>query len=363
MNEKPVIRVFLIEDDEDDYVLVRDMLLDIPGQTYSLEWTFHFEDALKSRSCLGSDVCLMDYRLGEQNGIECLHAMQEAGYQKPVIMLTGQGDHDIDVLAMREGAADYLDKGSLTPVILERSLRYAIERTKNLQALRASGSRLKELSRKLVDSQEKERKAIARELHDSIGANLTAIKYALEEQRIRSERGEDPSGYITLKEIIAMVKETIEEIQRIQRDLRPSVLDDMGLIAAVRWACRKAQEVYSTVEIETCIDLEEEDFPEHLKIAVYRILQEALNNALKYSHTQDLKVSLKKEDTRLELRVQDNGRGFHLEGDHPLSGEAGSGMGLSNMKERAELTGGFLEIQTKEGQGTTVRTVWTLNGH
>ncbi len=361
MNRKSVIRVLLVEDDEDDYILVRDMLKDVSGQKYELKWISSADEAIKEHYFTESDVCVLDYRLGQQNGIECLHQMQKAGYAKPLIMLTGQGDHEVDMLAMREGAADYLDKSSLTSVLLERSLRYAIDRTKNLQALKASGSRLKSLSEKLVHTQENERKAIARELHDSIGANLTAIKYALEERRFRLEKGRDAEGCISLEELISMVKETIEEAQRIQSDLRPSVLDDVGLIPAVRGACRKAGEVGSGIEIATRIELEEEDIPEHLKISVYRILQEALNNALKHSGAKSLEVTLKKEIGNLELRIQDNGRGFNAEGNSALSEECGSGMGLSSMQERAELTGGSLEIRAEEGKGTTVCAVWGLS--
>ncbi|MFZ7112255.1 MAG: response regulator [Desulfatiglandales bacterium] len=118
----------------------------------------------------------MDYRLGRQSGIEVRCELQEAGYEGPVIMLTGQGDHEVDMMAMQQGAADYLDKSTLTTVLLERAVRYAIERTRNLQALKASEIHLKDLSRRLIDARENGRKAIARELHDSIGSNLTAIK-------------------------------------------------------------------------------------------------------------------------------------------------------------------------------------------
>ena len=363
MDENPVIRVLLVEDDEDDYILVRDMLRDISVERYQLHWATRFEDALMSLSDPGSDVCLLDYRLGGQSGIEVLCELQAVGYKNPIIVLTGQGDHEVDMLAMQQGAADYLDKSSLTPVLLERAIRYAIERTRNLHALRESESHLKHLSRRLVDAQENERKAIARELHDSIGSNLSAIKYALEDQCLRMEKGLKPSDAgISLRELITIVKETIEETQRIQSDLRPSVLDDFGLITAAQGACRKARQIYSHIRIDTRIDLEEEDIPERLKMALYRILQEALNNAAKHSRAHSLVFSLKKLNNELELMIRDDGHGFNLMHRNSSGEEVGTGLGLSTMKERAELTGGILDIDTKEGKGTTIRATWSLTG-
>ncbi|MFZ7111029.1 MAG: ATP-binding protein [Desulfatiglandales bacterium] len=363
MDENPVIRVLLIEDDEDDYILVRDMLRDISGGKYQLQWVTCFEDTLHNLHVPESDVCLLDYRLGGQSGIQILRGLQEAGYEAPVIILTGQGDHEVDMMAMQQGAADYLDKGYLTPVLLERAVRYAIERARNLKALKVSESHLKYLSRKLVDAQEKERKAIARELHDSIGSNLTAIKYALEDRCFRMENDLDPSDDgISFREIIDIVKETIEETRRIQSDLRPSILDDFGLIAAVQGACRKAGHVYSHIRIETNIDLEEKDIPEGLKIALFRILQEALNNTVKHSRASCLEFSLTKLNNKLELMIRDDGQGFEIMHCESPGEGSGSGLGLSTMEERAELTGGILEIDSQRGRGTTVRATWPLPG-
>jgi len=128
MNACELIRVLLIEDDEDDYVLARDLLSEIPDQRFVLDWERTFEDGLASLLSGQHEVALVDYRLGARNGIELLRAALEGGCQAPIILLTGSGQHQIDLEAMEAGAADYLVKASLQANALERSIRYAIQR-------------------------------------------------------------------------------------------------------------------------------------------------------------------------------------------------------------------------------------------
>ena len=128
MNPGELIKVLLIEDDEDDFVLTRGVLADIPGQQFTLDWAKNFENGLQQMAANRHDVVLMDYRLGAQNGVELLRAAIDAGCQAPVILLTGSGRHTVDVEAMQAGAADYLVKAQLRADSLERSIRYAIQR-------------------------------------------------------------------------------------------------------------------------------------------------------------------------------------------------------------------------------------------
>jgi len=353
--------IVLIDDEEDDYVLIRDMLRDIRGSQYRLKWIEGFDEAVNCCPLPGPDAFLLDYRLGERNGLELMEELRNKGFESPMIILTGHGDYEIDFSAMKGGAADYLEKALLSPPLLERAVRYAIERSKNMKSLQESERRLREISERLIDSQERERKIIARELHDSIGSNLTAIKYAMEEIRIKLERGEDISSCSTpLDRIVGMVKETITETQRISTDLRPAILDDMGLLAGLRSVCRKIQEVSSGMRIESTLNISEDGLPEELKICLYRILQEALNNATKHSGAEKVEVLLHKNDNGLELLVRDNGEGFTLPEEPGPGSRSTAGMGLVSMRERAELSGGNLTISSARGRGTTVRGLWSL---
>jgi two-component system cell cycle sensor histidine kinase/response regulator CckA len=135
-------KVLLVEDDEDDYVLTRVLLSEIPGQQFSLDWARTFDDGLKQLCRNQHDVALVDYRLGAQNGVELLRAASERGCQAPVILLTGSGQHKVDLEAMQAGAADYLVKAQLQANSLERSIRYAIQRSRAAALASAEQARL-----------------------------------------------------------------------------------------------------------------------------------------------------------------------------------------------------------------------------
>jgi PAS domain S-box-containing protein len=123
-----LIKILLVEDDEDDYIIARDLLAEIPGHRFTLDWVNTYSKGLASMVLNQHDVVLVDYRLGAENGISLLRVALEQGCQAPVILLTGAGQHEIDLEAMQAGAADYLIKAALRSDTLERSIRYAIQR-------------------------------------------------------------------------------------------------------------------------------------------------------------------------------------------------------------------------------------------
>jgi diguanylate cyclase (GGDEF)-like protein len=129
--DKEVIKVLLVEDDEDDYIITRDLLSEIAEKHYELEWVSSYDPALESMQENKCDVYLLDYRLGEHTGLDLLQEAIENGCTAPIILLTGQGDHQVDVEAMKAGASDYLIKGRINADSLERSIRYSIERKKS----------------------------------------------------------------------------------------------------------------------------------------------------------------------------------------------------------------------------------------
>jgi diguanylate cyclase (GGDEF)-like protein/PAS domain S-box-containing protein len=135
------IRVLLVEDDEDDFVLTRDLLADSRRTRFVLDWVTSFPEAVSAIGRSQHDVYLIDYRLGEHDGLEILHEARVAGCSRPIILLTGQGDGEVDIAAMKAGAADYLVKGQIDAQILERSIRYSLEHNRTLEALRESEER------------------------------------------------------------------------------------------------------------------------------------------------------------------------------------------------------------------------------
>jgi len=221
------------------------------------------------------------------------------------------------------------------------------ERKRLERELRNSEKKLRHLSQRILDAQEEERKLIARELHDGIGASLTNIKYSLE-QHLDNHPEESKS----LEQAVSMVQQAIRDTSRMSRSLRPSILDDMGVIPAVGWFCRSFQEGNAGIQVETRVEVQEGEIPEPLKLVVYRIVQEALTNVSKHSGATMVFLALTKTEGSLELSIQDNGGGF----DPQETGE--TGMGLTSMKERAQFSGGFFSVKSQAGEGTVIQSLW-----
>ncbi|MEW6751570.1 MAG: ATP-binding protein [Candidatus Latescibacterota bacterium] len=134
--------MLLVDDDEDDYVLIRELLADVEGQRYAVDWTATYEDALQTMAAGRHDVCLVDYHLGQHDGMELLREAVARGCSAPIILLTGAGSNRVDREAIRAGAADYLLKARLDGAQLERSIRYALERAQILGELRDAQAHL-----------------------------------------------------------------------------------------------------------------------------------------------------------------------------------------------------------------------------
>ncbi|MGE5841271.1 MAG: PAS domain S-box protein, partial [Deltaproteobacteria bacterium] len=233
------------------------------------------------------------------------------------------------------------------------------ERKRTEEALRESEVRLRALSSRLLTAQESERKRIALELHDGIGQMLTAIKFKAENTLQEKGRGKGRAEGKSLEAIIPLIKETIEEVRRMQMDLRPSTLDDLGVLATLGWFCREYQKIYSRIRIQKEIALQEDEVSAPLKVVLYRLTQEAMNNIAKHTQAGLVRLTLRNQETEIEWVIEDNGMGFDLE--KILSSEGSKrGLGLSSMRERTEFSGGKFMIESTRGMGTTVRASWPL---
>lgn len=232
------------------------------------------------------------------------------------------------------------------------------DRKRTEQALRDSEQQLRFLSSKLLTAQEEERKRISRELHDSIGSSLSAIKFGLENYLKYKHNGPDTEG--SLKSLIDMSQDAIEEVRRIMSDLRPSILDDLGLRTTLGWFFRQFLSIHTNMCIEDEINVEENDIPEDLKIVIFRVIQEAFHNISKYSRAESIDFTLEKNDGSLELTIQDNGAGFDLR-SVLVDNTNRKGLGLTSMRERVELSGGWFGIESEIGTGTTVQARWSFS--
>jgi PAS domain S-box-containing protein len=224
--------------------------------------------------------------------------------------------------------------------------------------LRNSENRLRRLPAELLAAQEKERKRIAQEIHDGVGSSLAALSYKVEDA-LKQIGDDHPRTRAALESVISVTQGTIEEARRIQMALRPSILDDLGILATLKWFCRQFESTYSSIRIKQEIDIQEHEVPDPLKTVIFRVMQEALNNIAKHSKANLVNIRLRNAG-RIELLIQDNGQGF--DPAEKLARESTKrGLGLSSMRERAELSGGSFEIESELGKGTLLRVAWPFN--
>jgi PAS domain S-box-containing protein len=236
---------------------------------------------------------------------------------------------------------------SLATITKDISLQKKME-----SELRESQRRLQKLSLKSIEALEVDRKTVSRELHDSIGGNLAAIRFALEAV-VKMIAKKSESAKPSLEKAISHLAETIKECKRLSMNLRPAVLDDMGLVSTIDWHARQLAQHYSRIQIIQQINVEEPEIPEAFKIVIYRVIQEALNNAARHSTADRVYIRLKKSGQNLETEVEDNGQGFDLEQVYAREDHL-SGLGLKSMQERVEIIGGSFSVHSGPGIGTRV---------
>jgi signal transduction histidine kinase len=345
------LRIVLIEDDEDDFLIIHDLLSAMTPMKFELEWIRNYDAGLKALFNNSFDVCLLDYRLGDRDGLELLRKATVKGCKMPIIFLTGAGNYEIDLQAMRMGAADYLPKNEISASILERSIRYST-------AIWRSNNELRALSSKLLSIQEEERKRLASELHDSIGQTFAAIKLRVEIVLELINRGDWTVASNQLAQFVPILQRSIEETRSIYMGLRPLMLDSMGLLATLEWLCVECMKLYPERQIVFEAGVSEDEIPENLKVNIFRIAQEALNNIAKHSKAEWVDISFSKTRDGIELVVSDDGVGMDL--DLILRTSTARSLGLTSMRERAELTGGSFSIKSAPGDGTTIRARWPV---
>jgi len=351
------IGVLLIEDDEDDYFLVARLLAEISSARYKLTWIQTCEEGLKELEKGTYDVCLLDYHLGSKSGLEILSKVEESPATPPIIILTGHGDYLVDVKAMKYGAADYLVKDQMSGLLLERAIRYSMDRKKSKDALLESERQLKYLSSALLRVQENERRMVAAELHDNLGQLLTAIKFKIESVLVRMDP--DESCTRDLNAIIPNIQLTVEQVRNMYTQLMPTVLDDLGILATLSWFCREFQKDHPNIWVESEFKVREEEISADLRLVIFRIVQNAFDSVAAHSKDGRTEVSLVEENGYVKLEIGDNGAGLDV--SHAMSYTCPDcALGLISMKRRAELSGGSFESGSAEGGGTFVRVQWAI---
>lgn len=220
----------------------------------------------------------------------------------------------------------------------------AIENAELFEQVRAGRERQRKLAKSLVDVQESERRHIAKELHDHLGQLLTGLQFMLESTKNQAS-GKQRS---TLEEIQDTVTDIIGQVREMSLNLRPSMLDDMGLLPTLLWHIDRYTK-QTGIRVNFQYDEVPQRLPLEIETAAYRIIQEALTNVARYAQVNEVFVGLVLQDKTLWVEVLDNGRGFDISAisDRPTSG-------LSGMRERASLLGGYLVVESFLNQGTQI---------
>ncbi len=227
------------------------------------------------------------------------------------------------------------------------------------EALQLAQTELWRLSAQHLTVQEGERRRIAADLHDGLGQTLSLVKLAIEEAARSAKTGATGKVAATLERLAPTVKLALSELRRMSMNLRPSTLDDLGIVATLSWYFREFEAACPLgVRVEHEVSVAEAEVPNLLKITIFRIVQEATGNALKHAHAACIRVALHRHEDALELVVEDDGRGFD---PAAAATDFQHGLGLQSMRERAQLSGGSYELRAAAGAGTCVRVRWTAD--
>jgi PAS domain S-box-containing protein len=460
-NEQPAnsqIKVLLVDDDQDSYILTRHQLSKIPGGNFSIDWASSYDAGLEQIQKGTHDVYLLDYRLGGKTGLDLLREALAAGCKAPIIMLTSENPQ-VDAEAMKLGAADFLSKDKLDSALLERSIRYSVKHFNTLRALRESEARLasfmhhvpcavfiknlqgryvfvnemcekvfrrrleewvgrkdedlwskslankfklidqqiinekkaiettesvsshedgaqhwlttrfpildeqgepimiggaainitesKRLERDLQTVSEREQRRIGQDLHDGLGQYLTGIACMVKVLGAKLAEKHLPEAN-DAQRITSMVNETIQQTRDLARGLCPVELETNGLQAALQELAARVTKLFSvTCEFETSTVVQMYD--NAAAVHLYRIAQEAINNAIKHGQATHIDLGLASANGQIILTIKDNGIGLTSNGSKP------NGMGLRVMNYRAGMIGATVQIEAQPEGGTMVK--------
>lgn len=368
------IRVLLVEDDEDDYILTRYLLSSISDGTFSLDWVKSYDAALEKLSEEDYDICLFDYWLGAHSGLELLRAVRAIGNTVPVILLTGQGDKEVDVEAMKAGAADYLVKGQIDSSLLERSIRYSLEQ-KRIEEERIQHTREQEARAQAEAANKAKDEFLAMVSHELKTPVNTMLGWT-QLLRMGNLNGE----------MLDRALEAIERSAKMQAQLVEDLLDvtriangnlkiekqEVDLSQMVKAVTDELRPSAVTKNINFTVLIPEDKIcsisgdPVRLR----QIMTNLLSNAFKFTpENGQVEVNLSHQNGATEIKVSDTGRGIEKEflpfvfdryrqnKDADARKYGGLGLGLSIVRQLVELHGGRV---TAESDGKDQGAVFTV---
>ncbi|CAN5244011.1 hypothetical protein BH11PLA2_BH11PLA2_10110 [soil metagenome] len=360
-----VVRVLLVDDDEDDYHLTRAALSDIPHRRFRVDWEQDYTAALERICQEEHDVYLIDYRLGLRTGIELLQAVHQRGCDGPTILLTGQGQYEVDEAAYAAGADDYLEKSRLDSVVLERMIRYAIQQHAHEATLEATvAARTAELEAANVSLRDADRRkneflaTLAHELRNP----LTPIRNAL---RIQTLMADQPaavqSARLVIERQVGQMVHLIDDLVDASRFSRGKLQlkhERLDLKAVFEMALETSRPVFDNAGVTLTTEIPAEDLPIlGDRVRLVQLFANILNNAAKYTPAGGrATLSVRRDESTITITFVDTGVGIPSEQlnnvfllftqiDRTLNrSENGLGIGLALVKGIVELHDGTVRV-------------------
>ena len=355
----PPLRILHLEDDPIDAALVQ-TTLEIGGVTCTIHCVQHRDEFVAALERGGIDLILSDYTLPAFDGMSALQIACAKWPAIPLIFVSGTLGEERAIDSLRNGATDYVLKERLARLVpaVHRAMQEVKDRVARQRAeakRREYSAKIQVLSRRLVEVQETERHHLARELHDEIGQALTVAQMNL--QALLQAPGADALDP-RLNESLTAVERVLEQVHDISLNLRPSLLDDLGLEPTLRWYLKR-QAALADLQVEIRAAPLARRLDPAIETQCFRIAQEALNNVVKHAKARLVTVEVSQQDEQLHLSVRDDGVGFDVASFRERA-VRGASLGLLSMEERAALAGGGLQCHSAPGQGTEVHAWFPL---
>ncbi len=360
-------RILLIDDDEDDFVNLRDLFEEIPRSKYKITWKSSYKEGLEALHKHVFDACLLDYRLGEHTGIDLLKEVQKLGLVCPIIFLTGHSDFDLDIQAMQVGASEYLIKGQLTAPLLERSVRYSMKHALDMEELKESKAQILQQDRLASLG------LLASSLAHEIGTPLGIIRSRAELVERRTGTSEptkqDMSTVITQIDRIAKLVNSLLHLAREKQSDMAAAVDLNSVIQDVLNLMqhefdRKGVSLDVSIPEGTAVKAESGPLGQVFLNLFVNALH-AVDEAKKQGREKDHKLILNVNNSgdSVEISVQDTGCGISEKNLSQLFKPffttkdigLGTGLGLATSYKLVQSWNGTITVESKEGVGATFK--------
>ncbi len=374
------LRVLIADDDEDDYILTRDLLHQIGRERFRLDWTPSFETALQAIELNQHDVYLFDYHLGHSDGLALMREALARGCKAPIILLTGNDDWETDVEAMKAGAADYLVKGHLDPRLLERSIRYALERKRAQEELLQYAHEIERKNRDLAQAVQVSQEAtklksqflanVSHEIRTPMNGVLGMTELLLDSELTVEQRDYAETAFRSAEALLDII-DSILDLSKIEAgklqlealDFSPAeVLQDVLKLVSGR-ARSKGLKVTAEVSDETRGQLRGDP------VRLRQVLLNLVSNAIKFTEHGEVAVKVSvagrsEQGVQLLFEVRDTGIGLtadaqarlfqpFVQADGSITRKyGGTGLGLAICKQLIELMDGRVGVDSQPDQGS-----------